>query len=95
MKIDDVVILTGLVMFVGGTIVQLVLIPRSVRHRTDVRPGGNPLSGNYPFWQLNLIDPRNYRGEDGRRFHRNLVIAVVVQLLGGLIYLPGSILLDG
>lgn len=93
MILGETVLVLGVSLFVVSSAWQMVLIPRSRRYRTDVPANARRGAGSSPFWQVNVYHPRNYQSEDGRRFHRKLAIAVLIQVVGMLLFMTGGVML--
>jgi hypothetical protein len=92
--VSDGLFALGALLFVGASVVQMVLLPRSLRYRTDLRPGQSVGQGRSFFWQMNVMDPRHYDSDEGRRFHRKMLTFTGIQLLGGLLIGMGVVVTD-
>jgi hypothetical protein len=76
----------GGLLFLGSAAVQMAVIhPRARTYRTDLRAGRHIGRGRSPFWQVNVLDPRNYDSPAGRRFYRILVGATLLQATGAVL----------
>lgn len=62
-----------------------VLLRRSRAYRHDLLPNQSIYTGR-SIWQVNVLNPRNYRGNAGRYFVAQMAICIAVQwlALGGL-----------
>ncbi len=60
---------------------QVWLLGRSHPYRTDLRPGESVRSGSAPFWQLNVLNPRNYSPGPGRKVHKRIVLSALCQAI--------------
>jgi len=60
------------------------LLRRSRQDRIDLRPRDSVYSGRSLFWQVNVLDARNYRTGTGKAIVRAMLVCAVVEGVAAL-----------